>query len=155
MELLKADIDMGSESPMLGFAMDEPDIESIMAWPYTVIGSDGELAGPHPRGFGAFTRYLGHYVRDRNVVGLEEGIRRMTSLSAQHVGIAERGSIQVGHFADLVLLDPETVKDRSTREAPHLPSVGIEKVWVNGQLVFDGGEITGNRPGRPIRRASP
>ncbi len=155
MELLKADADMGGGSPMLGFAMDEPDIESIMAWPYTVIGSDGELAGPHPRGFGAFTRYLGHYVRDRNVVGLEEGIRRMTSLSAQHVGIAERGSIQVGHFADLVLLDPETVKDRSTREAPHLPSVGIEKVWVNGQLVFDGGEITGNRPGRPIRRASP
>jgi len=155
MELLKADIDMGGRSPMLGFAMDEPDIESIMAWRHTVIGSDGELAGPHPRGFGAFTRYLGHYIHERNVVSLEEGIRRMTSLSAQQVGIVERGSIQVGHYADLVLFDPDMVKDRSTPEAPHVPSLGIEKVWVNGQLVIEGGQITGNRSGKPIRRASP
>jgi len=154
MELLKADVEMGGRSPMLGFAMDEPDIESIMAWPQTVIGSDGGLAGVHPRGFGAFTRYLGHYIRERNVVSLEEGIRRMTSLSAQQVGIVERGSIQVGHYADLVLFDPETVTDRSTYEAPHLPSTGIEKVWVNGQLVIDGGQVTGNRHGKPIRRAS-
>jgi N-acyl-D-amino-acid deacylase len=155
MELLKADVAMGGEdsgSQMLGFAMDEPDIESIMAWPHTVIGSDGDLAGPHPRGFGAFTRFLGHYIRERDVMPLEEGIRRMTSLSARHVGIAERGSIQVGHYADLVLFDPEKVGDRATPEAPHLPSTGIEKVWVNGQLVIEGGEITGNRPGKPIRR---
>ena len=155
MELLKADAEMGGRSPMLGFAMDEPDIESIMAWPHTVIGSDGELAGPHPRGFGAFTRFLGHYVRDRNVLSLEAGIRKMTSLSAQQVGIVERGSIQVGHYADLVLFDPDTVADRSTPEAPHVTSVGIEKVWVNGQLVFDGGQVTGNRPGKLIRRTSP
>jgi len=155
MDLLKADRDMGSQSPMLGFAMDEPDIESIMAWPHTVIGSDGELAGPHPRGYGAFTRFLGHYVRDRNVVSLEEGIRKMTALSAQQSGIAERGSIEVGHFADLVLFDPSSVRDRSTAESPHVPSVGIEKVWVNGQLVFADGQITGNRPGTPIRRISP
>ncbi len=158
MELLKADMAIGGEnsgSQMLGFAMDEPDIESIMAWPHTVIGSDGDLAGVHPRGFGAFTRFLGHYIRERNVISLEEGIRRMTSLSAQHVGIAERGSIQVGHYADLVLFDPEKVSDRATPEAPHVPSVGIEKVWVNGQLVIEGGQITGNRSGKPIRRASP
>ena len=158
MELLKADMAVGGEgagSQMLGLAMDEPDIESIMAWPHTVIGSDGELAGVHPRGFGAFTRFLGHYIRERNVISLEEGIRRMTSLSAQHVGIAERGSIQVGHYADLVLFEPETVKDRSTPEAPHVSSAGIEKVWVNGQLVIEGGQITGNRPGKPIRRPSP
>ncbi len=153
MELLKAEAEMGGRSPMLGFAMDEPDIESIMAWPHTVIGSDGELAGPHPRGFGAFTRYLGHYIRERNVLSLEEGIRRITSLSAQQVGIVERGSIQVGHHADLVLFDPETIRDHATPEAPHVPSSGIEKVWVNGQLVFECGQITGNRPGKPIRRA--
>ena len=152
MELLKADTEAGGESMMLGFAMDEPDIESIMAWPHTVLGSDGGLAGSHPRGFGAFTRFLGHYVRDRNVVSLEEGIRKMTSLFAQHMGITERGAIQEGYYADLVLFDPETVTDRSTYEDPHVPSVGIEKVWVNGELVFDGGETTGNRPGRPIRR---
>ncbi len=157
MELLKAETAMageGVESQMLGLAMDEGDIESIMAWPHTVIGSDGELAGVHPRGYGAFTRFLGHSIRGRRVLSLEEGIRRMTSLSARHAGIAERGSIQVGHFADLVLFDPETVGDRSTPETPHVPSVGIEKVWVNGQLVFEGGRITGNRPGRPVRRAS-
>jgi N-acyl-D-aspartate/D-glutamate deacylase len=79
----------------------------------------------------------------------------MTSLSAQQVGIVERGSIQVGQYADLVLFDAETVADRATPEAPHVPSVGIEKVWVNGQLVFDGGQVTGNRPGKPLRRASP
>ena len=154
MELLKADVDMGGRSPMLGFAMDEPDIESIMAWPNTVIGSDGGLAGVHPRGFGAFTRYLGHYIRERNVVELEEGIRRISSLPADHVGIVARGSIQVGHYADLVLFDPDTVADRATPEAPHIPSIGIEKVWVNGQLVFEGGKVTGNRPGKPIRRIS-
>lgn len=151
MDLLKADIEMGARSSMLGFAMDEPDIESIMAWPHTVIGSDGELAGPHPRGYGAFTRVLGHYVRERKVVSLEEGIRKMTSLSAQQSGIAERGLIQEGLYADLVLFDPETVIDRSTPSAPHVPSVGIENVWVNGQLVFADGQVTGNRPGKPIR----
>ena len=151
MELLKADIEMGARSSMLGFAMDEPDIEAIMAWPHTVIGSDGALAGPHPRGYGAFTRVLGHYVRERKVVSLEEGIRKMTSLSAQHSGITERGAIKTGFFADLVLFDPETVIDRSTPSAPHVPSVGIENVWVNGQLVFADGQVTGNRPGKPIR----
>lgn len=154
MDLLKADIDSGGKSSMLGFAMDEPDIESIMAWPHTVIGSDGELAGPHPRGFGAFTRFLGHYVRDRRVVSLEEGVRKMTSLSAQQLGIVARGSIRQGAYADLVLFDPDTVADLATPEAPHTRSVGIEKVWVNGQLVYDGGEVTGNRPGKVIRRAS-
>ena len=89
------------------------------------------------------------------MLSLEAGIRKMTSLSAQQVGIVERGSIQVGHYADLVLFDPDTVADRSTPEAPHVTSVGIEKVWVNGQLVFDGGQVTGNRPGKLIRRTSP
>jgi N-acyl-D-amino-acid deacylase len=157
MDLLKAEMAMsgeGSGSQMLGFAMDESDIESIMAWPHTVIGSDGELAGVHPRGYGAFTRYLGHYIRERNVVSLEEGVRRITALSAQQVGIVERGSIEVGYYADLVLFDPDKVRDRATAEAPHVPSTGIEKVWVNGQLVFEGGQVTGNRPGKPIRRTS-
>ena len=150
MELLKADTDRGGESPMLGFAMDEPDIESIMAWAHTVVGSDGGLAGSHPRGFGAFTRVLWHYVRDPNVVSLEEGVRKMSSLSAEHVGITKRGAIQEGYYADLVLFDPDTVMDQATYEDPHVPSLGIEKVWVNGQLVFGGGQTTGNWPGKPL-----
>ena len=153
MELLQAELAFDSAgSEMLGIAMEEADIESIMAWPHTVIGSDGELAGVHPRGFGAFARYLGHYLRDREVLSLEEGVRRMTSLSAQHVGIGERGLIEVGRFADLVLFDPVTVMDRYSIKAPHVPSVGIENVWVNGQLVYANGEVTGNLPGQVIRR---
>ncbi len=155
MDLLKAEEameDEGARSSLIGFAMDETDIELIMVWPYTVIGSDGALAGDHPRGFGTYARFLGHYIRERNVMSLEDGIRKITALSAEHVGITERGLIQVGNYADLVLFDPETVKDQSTYEAPHVPSVGIEKVWVNGQLVFEDGEITGNRPGKAIRR---
>ena len=76
----------------------------------------------------------------------------MTSNSAQQLGISKRGSIQVGNYADLLLFDPETVAARSTPKNPHLLSVGIEMVWVNGQLVFADGKETGNRPGRPVRR---
>jgi N-acyl-D-amino-acid deacylase len=154
MDLLKAEQDFdGPESPMLGFAMDEPDIEVIMAWPHTVIGSDGELDGSHPRGYGTFTRYLGRYIRERQVLSLEEGVRRITALPAEQVGIIDRGLIREGYYADLVLFDPDTIIDRSTAEAPHVPSVGIDRVWVNGELVYDNGSVTGARPGRPIRRS--
>ncbi len=143
-----------ARSSMLGFAMDEPDIEAIMAWPYANICSDGGLAGAHPRGYGTFTRFLGHYVRDRCVVGLEEGVHKITALPAAHVGIVDRGTIEEGAYADLVLFDPATVIDRSTVEEPHLSSAGIDTVWVNGQIVYQNGETTGNRPGMPIRRVS-
>ena len=151
-ELLKADAEAGGGSPMLGFAMAEPDIEAIMAWPHTVIGSDGELAGPHPRGYGAFTRYLGHYIRERGILSLEEGIRRISALSARQAGIADRGLIAPGYYADLVLFDPTRIADRATYVDPHLPSVGIARVWVNGVTVFEAGQLTGNRPGAVIRR---
>ena len=152
-DLLKADAAAGGGSPMLGFAMSEPDIEAIMAWPHTVIGSDGELAGPHPRGYGAFTRFLGHYIRERGVLSLEEGIRRISALSARQAGIADRGLIAPGHYADLVLFDPAQIADRATYEDPHLPSVGIVRVWVNGVPVFERGQVTGKRPGAVIRRS--
>ena len=155
MNLLKAEKALGSDadaSQILAFAMDESDIAAIMAWSHTVIGSDGELAGVHPRGYGAFTRYLGHYIRERKVLSLEEGVRRVSSLPAKQVGIAERGLIREGYFADLVLFDPDTIDDRATPEEPHLTSLGVDKVWVNGQLVYENGEATGNRPGRPLRR---
>jgi N-acyl-D-amino-acid deacylase len=152
-ELLKADAEAGGGSPMLGFAMSEPDIEAIMAWPHTVIGSDGELASPHPRGYGAFTRYLAHYIRERGVLSLEEGVRRISALSARQAGIADRGLIAPGYYADLVLFDPARVADRATYEDPHQPSVGIARVWVNGVLVLDGGQVTGNRPGAVIRHS--
>ena len=139
---------------MLGVAMIEPDIEAIMAWEHANICSDGGLAGAHPRGFGTFTRFLGHYIRERRVASLEEGIRKITSLAAEHVGLVDRGLIKPGLYADLVLFDPDIIIDRSTVQEPHLTSVGIETVWVNGQVVFAQGEVTGRRPGMVIRRAN-
>jgi N-acyl-D-amino-acid deacylase len=132
--------------------MDERDIATIMRWPYTNICSDGELDGSHPRGFGSFTRVLGHYSRDEHVIPLADAIRRMTSLSAANVGITDRGVIRPGLAADLVLLDPRTVADRSTMQTPQAVSVGIKTVWVNGQVVFADGRTTGAYPGTVIRR---
>ena len=158
-ELLRADVEMAAQgadaarSSMMGYAMDEPDIERIMAWQHTNICSDGSLAGAHPRGFGSFTRFLGHYVRERQVVSLEEAIRKITALSAAQVGIVDRGSIEVGQYADLVLFDPETIIDQATTEKPHAISLGIERVWVNGQVVYQDGSITGRRSGSVIRRS--
>jgi N-acyl-D-amino-acid deacylase len=144
--------DEGSES-VIGTSMDERDIEKIIAWPYANICSDGELAGRHPRGYGAFTRVLGRYVRERRVLSLEGAVRKMTSLSAANVGIVRRGQIAPGYYADLVLFDPQTVQDMATPTDPRRPSVGIRTVWVNGAVVYDGGATTGRHPGRPIRRS--
>jgi N-acyl-D-amino-acid deacylase len=140
-------------SSMLGFAMDESDIEAIMAWPHTIVGSDGELAGAHPRGYGTFSRFLGHYVRERGVMSLEEGVRRITALAAGHMGIVDRGTIAVGAYADLVLFDPASIIDRSTVSEPHRTSIGVDTVWVNGEVVYENGQTTTARPGLPLRRA--
>jgi len=141
-----------SSESVIGTSMVEPDVELIMKWPYTNLSTDGSLDGPHPRGYGAFPRFLGRYVRERKVMSLEEAVHRMTSLAAEHMGIKDRGGITPGMFADLVLFDPATVIDRATPQQPHLTSVGIERVWVNGTEVFAAGKPTGARPGRVIRR---
>jgi N-acyl-D-amino-acid deacylase len=140
---------------VIGTSMTESDLEALLVWPHTNACTDGELDGRHPRGFGAYPRLLGRYVRERGVLGLEEAIRRMTSLAADHAGIADRGRLAPGAWADLVLLDPATVADRATTEDPHAVAVGIERVWVNGRTVWAGGEPSGLRPGRVLRRAAP
>jgi len=137
---------------VIGTSMVEPDVERIMRWPHTNLSTDGSLSGPHPRGFGAFPRFLGRYVRERKLMPLEEAVRRMTSLAAAHVGLRDRGRIAPGMFADLVLFDPATVIDRATPREPHLTSVGIECVWVNGVDVYCNGKTSGARPGRVLRR---
>jgi N-acyl-D-amino-acid deacylase len=141
-----------STESVIGTSMAEPDVERIMKWPYTNLSTDGSLDGPHPRGYGAFPRFLGHYVRERKVMPLEDAVHRMTSLAAEHMGIKDRGRITPGMFADLVLFDPATVIDRATPQQPHLTSVGIERVWVNGAEVWADGKTTGARPGRTIKR---
>ena len=143
-----------SSESVIGTSMVEPDVELIMKWPYTNLSTDGSLDGAHPRGYGAFPRFLGQYVRERKVMPLEEAVHRMTSLAAEHMGIKDRGRITPGMFADLVLFDPATVIDRATPAEPHLVSVGIARVWVNGAEVFADGKTTAARPGKVIRRAA-
>lgn len=133
-------------------SMSEGDVAKLIAWEHANICSDGALGGAHPRGFGAFTRVLGQYVREQKVLALEEAIRKMTSLGAAHVGIERRGTIAVGQYADLVLFDPATVIDRATPAEPHLVSEGIQRVWVNGKVVWAEGKTVASRSGRVIRR---
>jgi N-acyl-D-amino-acid deacylase len=136
------------------FIMDEADVRRIMAHPDAMIGSDG-IANehPHPRLWGTFSRVLGHYVSDVGLFGFEEAVRRMTSLPADRFGLAGRGRIAVGAFADLVVVDPATVADAATFADPKQPSRGIIAVYVNGRPVWTGAAATGERPGRVLRRA--
>lgn len=141
-----------SGESVVATSMDEPDIVKLMQWEHTNICSDGSLDGAHPRGFGAFTRVLGRYVREQQVMPLEQAIRKMTSLSAAHVGLTRRGTIAPGNFADLVLFDPATVLDHATPQAPHAVSSGIVRVWVNGATVWADGRTVRSRSGRGLRR---
>jgi N-acyl-D-aspartate/D-glutamate deacylase len=125
------------------------------------VGSDGLYTGrpgqpgrgrPHPRHFGTFPRVLGRYARDEGVLTLAEAVRKMTSLSADALGLADRGRIRVGAAADLVVFDPATIADRATFETPHMAPRGIGAVVVNGAPVVLDGEPTGVAPGRILRR---
>jgi N-acyl-D-amino-acid deacylase len=144
----------GRGENVVATGMDERDIARLLRWPSTNICSDGELDGAHPRGFGSFTRVLGRYVREQHVLTLEDAVKKMTSLAAANVGIADRGVIRPGMAADLVLFDPAIVSERATIAEPHATSVGIQTVWVNGDIVYDKGTTTGRFPGRALRRAA-
>lgn len=151
-EALKAQGQQGVEN-IIATSMVEGDLEQLLAWPQTNLCTDGQLDGRHPRGYGSYPRVLGRYVRERGVVTLAQAVRKATALAADHVGIVDRGRLVPGAFADLVLFDPATVADRATTDEPHALSSGIERVWVNGTVVFAGGRATGARPGRVLRRA--
>lgn len=138
------------------FTMDEEDVQRVLSWPEAMIGSDGlpHDIHPHPRLWGTFPRVLGHYSRDLKLFSLEEAVRRMTSLTAQRFGLADRGVLREGAFADLVLFDADKIIDRATFEQPKLPAAGIDLVLVNGAAVWRDGAATGNRPGRALRRSA-
>ena len=137
--------------------LDEGDVERIMRHPQTMIGSDGRLVEPrdghpHPRWYGTFPRVLGLYVREKGVLTLEQAIHKMTGLSAKRLGLADRGRVEEGMMADLVVFDPATVRDRATFSDPHQYPEGITYVLVNGVAVVDSGRFTNARPGRALRR---
>jgi N-acyl-D-amino-acid deacylase len=152
-QALEAETGESAES-VIGTSMDPDDVARLIAWPHTEICSDGELAGGHPRGFGTFTRVLRLYVRETAAMTLEEAVHKMSGLPARDIGLLGRGVIRPGAFADLVLFDPATIADRATVEEPRLPSVGVDRVWVNGIEVYSSNAPTGVYPGRVIRRGA-
>ena len=136
-------------------AMTETDVERIMRHPVTAIGSDGGVSVlgegvPHPREYGTFARVLGRYVRERGVLTLEDAVRKMSSATAQRLGLVDRGLLRTGYFADIVILDAERIRDRATFENPHQYAEGVTHVLVNGVLVVDDTRHTGARPGRVL-----
>ena len=141
------------------FSMDEENLRLALRQPWVSICSDGVSMAPegdflraptHPRAYGSFARVLGHYVRDERVLTLPDAIRRMTSLPATTLGLAGRGRLAPGYFADVVVLDPATVAGLATFAQPHQLSVGITEVIVNGQLTIAAGEFAGTLAGRAL-----
>lgn len=132
---------------------DEDNVRAIMRHPAHTGGSDGLLVGdrPHPRAWGTFPRYLGHYVRELGVLGLEECVAHLTGRPARRLRLTDRGLVREGHAADLVLFDPGTVADTATFADPRRRPDGIPYVLVNGVTVIDDGRPTGALPGRSIR----
>lgn len=143
----------GPVEMIMGKSMTEPDIRNFVAWSHSVICSDG-MAGGHPRGYGAFTRILSQYVRQEPLLPLATAIHKMTGLTAEFLGLKERGIIAPGYIADLVLLQPNKVKDRADIQNSKALSEGIEKVWIGGQLTWQNQHPTGNRPGVLVTSSS-
>jgi N-acyl-D-amino-acid deacylase len=141
----------GAARITLGAILEE-DVQVVMRQPWTMIASDGELGGDHPRGHGTFPRVLGHYVRELGVLTLEDAVRKMTSLPAGFLDMADRGQLAPGFMADVTVFDPETIIDKSTWADPTAYAVGVKHVLTNGVAVMKDGELTGTTPGRRIRK---
>lgn len=146
-----------NRTQMVYFSMNEDDLKRIMQYPFNMIASDAGIARfgsgmPHPRAYGTNARVLGKYVREQNVIRLEEAIRRMTSLPAQKFNLRDRGLLREGMAADIVVFDETTVGDAATFVNPHAYSTGFRFVLVNGEVVVDAGKHTGVRSGQVLKR---
>lgn len=157
MDLVIAD---GSRVGTVYFLMTEDNVKKQIALPYMSFGSDaGSLAtegvflnsNPHPRSYGNFSRILGKYSRDENIISIEEAVRKLSSLPASNLKIKNRGSLKEGYFADLAIFDPKTISDHATFSEPHQYSTGMVHVFVNGEHVLKDGEHTGALPGQVVR----
>jgi N-acyl-D-amino-acid deacylase len=152
LDLINDSIKAKKDNAVIGTSMSDADVATLILWSNSNICSDGMLMDLHPRGAGSFTKVLRWLVRDTKRMSYETAIYKMTGLAADHVGLKGRGRIAVGMPADLVLFDPNTVADQATIEKPAALSTGIQKVWVNGTLVFDQGKSTHARPGVVLTR---
>lgn len=142
---------------MVLHGMSEDDVKHIMKYPFNMFASDASIrvwqqGSPHPRGYGTNARVLGRYVREQNVLTLEEAIRRMTSLPAQKFRLKNRGLLKEGYIADIVVFDEKTVADMSTFENPHQYSTGFKYVLVNGSITLESGKHNGSRNGAVLLR---
>lgn len=156
-------IEEGSRVGMVDFYGHEDLLKRILSRPYVGIGADSEAVAPygplskgkpHPRYYGTFPRVLGKYVREERIVPLEEMIRKMTSLPADHMGFVRRGRLKVGWAADVCVFDPDRIIDKATFKEPAAYPEGIRQVVVNGQIVVDDGAHTGKLPGRVLRKGA-
>ena len=152
-------IEDGSRVGTIYFVMNEDNVRRELKLPWVSFGADEDSqapegvflkSNPHPRAYGNFARFLGHYVRDEKVVPLEEAVRRLTSLPAQNLSLDHRGLLKEGYFADVVVFNPATIQDHATFERPHQYSTGVEDVFVNGVAVLKDDEHTGAKPGRAV-----
>jgi len=143
------------------FLMDEDNVRRQIVLPWVSFASDEDSRGidgvflkssAHPRAYGNFARVYARYVRDEKLLTVEEAVRRMTSLPASKLGIARRGMLREGYFADVAVFDPQTIQDHATFEKPMQYATGVSEVWVNGVEVIRDGEHTGAKPGRVVRR---
>ena len=143
------------------FLMDEDNVRRQIVLPWVSFASDEDSRGidgvflkssAHPRAYGNFARVYARYVRDEKLLTVEEAVRRMTSLPASNLGIARRGMLREGYFADVAVFDPQTIQDHATFERPMQYATGVSEVWVNGVEVIRDGEHTGAKPGRVVRR---
>ncbi len=155
---VEALIDLQAGGGFLGIfeAMSPQDVERFLLHPAAAISSDGDLIAfgkgfPHPRSYGAYPRFLGRYVREKGVIGLEAAIHKMTGVPAAQLGLADRGLLKAGQAADVVVFDPATIIDRATFVQPHQYSEGVVHLLVNGTPVLSHGYLTGAKPGRPLR----
>jgi len=150
----------GSRVGTIYFIMSEENVKKKIAKPWMAFGSDAASLAPegkfllsstHPRAYGTFARLLGKYVREEQVIPLQEAVRRLTSLPAENLNIAERGALKARYYADVVVFDPATIQDHATFAEPHRYSTGVEHVIVNGVPVLLDGEHTGATPGRFVK----
>lgn len=157
MDLVIAD---KAQTGAIYFIASEDDLRFGLQQPWTSIGLDGSemsldgsLYDPHehPRAFGSMPRFLGHYVREEHLLPMEQGVRKITSLPAQRERLRDRGLLKEGFFADITIFDPRRIIDKATYENPTQPSVGIEYVFVNGELEYEDGKLTGAMAGRALR----
>jgi N-acyl-D-amino-acid deacylase len=153
-------IENGARVEVAYFLMSEDNVRREAALPWVGFGSDASAPAPegvflqeneHPRAYGNFARLLAKYVREEKVITLQEAIRKLTALPANNLSLQQRGRLESGYFADVVVFDPMTIQDHATYEKPHQLATGVEDVWVNGVLALKDGVATGAASGRFVR----